>query len=73
MIILISIGGLMHRKTSEVRKKLKKIQIKTSAVCGMCKDRIEEYMAYEKGVKEAELDLETKVLTIKYKTKNQSG
>lgn len=66
LILLIGMSGAYARETE--KKKVKEIEIKTSAVCSMCKDRIEEYMAYEKGVKEAILDLETKVLTIKYKT-----
>ncbi|MEZ0486186.1 heavy-metal-associated domain-containing protein [Fibrella aquatica] len=44
----------------------KEVKIKTSAVCGMCKSRIERNLAFEKGVKEATLDVETKVVTIKY-------
>jgi copper chaperone CopZ len=42
------------------------VKIKTSAVCGMCKDRIEGAMAYEKGVKSATLDLDTKFVTVIY-------
>ncbi|MBC7448003.1 MAG: cation transporter [Hymenobacteraceae bacterium] len=41
-------------------------QILTSAVCGMCKTTLEKAMAYEKGVKAAELDVESKLLTVVY-------
>ena len=41
-------------------------QILTSAVCGMCKTTLEKAMAYEKGVKAAELNVESKMLTIVY-------
>ena len=44
----------------------KEVKIKTSAVCGMCKSRIERNLAFEKGVKEATLDVDTKIVTIKY-------
>lgn len=44
----------------------KEIKIKTSAVCTMCKARIERNLAFEKGVKEATLDVDTKVVTIRY-------
>ncbi len=44
----------------------KEVKIKTSAVCEMCKARIERNLAFEKGVKEATLDVSTKVVTIKY-------
>ena len=43
------------------------VQIQTSAVCKMCKERIEHDMAFEKGVTTVELDMETKILTIVYK------
>lgn len=44
-------------------------KIKTSAVCDMCKETIEKAMAYEKGVKDSKLDVESKVLTVKYDPK----
>jgi periplasmic mercuric ion binding protein len=46
------------------QKKADTVMIKTSAVCGMCKDRIEGGLAFEKGVKSASLDVETKVATV---------
>ena len=48
------------------QKKIDTISIKTSAVCGMCKDRIEGCLAFEKGVKSSTLDVETKIATIVY-------
>jgi periplasmic mercuric ion binding protein len=49
------------------KNNLAELRIKTSAQCEMCKDRIEKAMAFEKGVKNSNLDLETKILTVKYK------
>lgn len=46
------------------------LRIKTSAVCGQCKDRIEQNMAFEKGIKDVSLDLETKIVTIRYNPKS---
>ncbi|GAB3496899.1 hypothetical protein GCM10027341_16370 [Spirosoma knui] len=46
--------------------KEKEVKIKTSAVCGMCKSRIERNLSFEKGVKGADLDVKSKVVTIKY-------
>lgn len=46
--------------------KEKEVKIKTSAICSMCKARIERNLTFEKGVKEADLDVKTKVVTIKY-------
>ncbi|MBC8155262.1 MAG: heavy-metal-associated domain-containing protein [Bacteroidetes bacterium] len=48
---------------------IKAVKIKTSAVCEMCKERIERNLAFEKGVKEANLDVAAKVVTIKYNPK----
>lgn len=41
-------------------------QFKTSAVCDMCKARLEKSLAYEKGVQAAHLDVPSKVLTVTY-------
>lgn len=44
----------------------KQVEIKTSAQCEMCKKRIEDKLNYTKGVKFAELDVTSKVLTVKF-------
>jgi periplasmic mercuric ion binding protein len=46
------------------KKNYEEVQIQTSAVCGMCKERIETNIAYEKGVKKVELNNDTKIVTI---------
>ena len=51
------------------QKKGEELKIKTSAQCGMCKDRIEKVMAYEKGIYESDLNLDDKVLTVRYNLK----
>lgn len=43
------------------------VQLKTSAVCDMCKTRLEKAMAYEKGVQAAVLDVPTQMLTVSYR------
>jgi periplasmic mercuric ion binding protein len=48
----------------KAKKNYEEVQIKTSAVCGMCEERIETNIAYEKGVKKVELDDATKIVTI---------
>ena len=57
-----------NSKLQETERKVDTVEIKTSAVCNMCKERLEHDMAFEKGVKSVELDNETKILTITYKT-----
>nr|WP_295931490.1 heavy metal-associated domain-containing protein [uncultured Dyadobacter sp.] len=44
----------------------KEVKIKTSAICEMCKARIERNLGLSKGVKESNLDLGNKVVTVKY-------
>ena len=44
------------------------VKFKTSAVCDMCKARIEKSLAYEKGVQSATLDVASQMLTVSYRT-----
>jgi len=48
------------------------IKIQTSAVCGMCKDRIEGTLNAIEGVEEARLDLTTKKVKVKFDDSKQS-
>lgn len=59
--------SLMEIKIQESEKKVDTVEIKTSAVCEMCKERLEHDMAFEKGVKSVDLNSESKVLTIIFK------
>ena len=58
----LMVGSLQAQSTQEVK-------IKTSAVCGMCKRAIEKDMAFEKGIKKAELDVKSQILTVAYDPK----
>lgn len=40
------------------------LRIKTSAVCGECKEIIEQYLSFEKGVTSSNLDVESKIVTV---------
>ena len=62
-VLTLSILGFSQTGNTEVLK------VKTSAVCGMCKDRIEKGLAFEKGIKDVVLDVDTKIATITYKPK----
>lgn len=46
-----------------------RIEIQTSAICEMCKEALEYDLAFEKGVKEATLNLDDKVFTVIYNPK----
>ncbi len=45
------------------------LKVKTSAVCGMCKETIEEALAFEKGVKKSNLDGKSQIVTVTYNSK----
>jgi mercuric ion binding protein len=74
---MISILGMMMMAmflinpatAQEKKKNYEEVQIQTSAVCGMCKERIETNLAYEKGVKKVELNEETKIVTVGFDPK----
>ena len=65
MMLLFIFNGTAQ----DTKSRTATINIQTSAVCGMCKDRIEEKLNYTKGVVFAELNLDDKILTVRYKTK----
>jgi copper chaperone CopZ len=66
-ILLLLMAMIVIAPSTFAQKKNSVIEIKTSAVCGMCKDRIEKVLSYEKGVISSTLDLETKIVKIEYK------
>ena len=67
LFLFIFITGLTFGQ-----KKIEEAVIQTSAQCGDCKERIEGKLNYTKGVVFAELDLESKKVTVRYKTKSIS-
>lgn len=48
------------------QEKTAELKVKTSATCDMCKETIEKYVAFEKGVKRITLDVDTKIATVVY-------
>ena len=52
---------------SQEAKKWETIEIKTSAVCGMCQNTIETALLKVSGVKSASLNVPTKVVKVTYK------
>jgi periplasmic mercuric ion binding protein len=62
MMVMVATSAGLYAQT----KKSETLKIKTSAVCDMCKSRLEQGLAYEKGIKDVSLDVDTKVLTVNY-------
>lgn len=48
-------------------KKTDTINIHSSVVCDMCKERVEKGLAYERGIRDVAVDLETKVVTVMFR------
>lgn len=65
-LIVSIIALLMIFKINAQDVTTAELKIKTSAVCDMCKETIEKYMAFEKGIKKSVLDVDSKILTVAY-------
>jgi len=72
VLLIISLLFITAAKAQEQVPAVMQVEIKTSAECGDCKDRIEEKLNYTKGIVFAELDYKTKLLVVKFKTKKIS-
>jgi periplasmic mercuric ion binding protein len=71
-IKLISIAALLILVQSTGYSKLRnteEVEIKTSAQCPMCKESIEEMLTFERGVRHALLDMETKIVAVRYNSR----
>ena len=68
-LIWILLALLSVTASAQIKgKKTATAEIQTSAVCGMCEDLIvQKNVAFEKGVKYAEMDVKTGVLTVNYR------
>ena len=66
--MMMTVYAFAQEQSQELKKGEAEIKIQTSAQCEDCKERIEKNIAFEKGVKDVNLNLEDKVLTVKYKT-----
>ena len=66
-IIFIALLFISCTTLGQKKQNIDTVYIKTSALCGDCKDRIETALNFQKGVKYAELNLETKIATCVYK------
>ena len=68
-IIIIAIFSIL---TMNAWAQKETVKIETSAQCEMCKERIEEEMQFTKGVTDANLDVESQILTITFKSKKSN-
>lgn len=70
MKTILVIAGLLISTMTFAQKapKFQTVKIQTSAQCGECEQRIEDGLNYLPGVKYAELDNDSKIVEVKFKT-----
>ena len=73
ILILIATFSLVslntEAQTSTNNAKYESFDLKVGMTCNACKVNVEKCLAYEKGVKNFDIDLETKKVSIKYNPK----
>ena len=70
--LMIIAATVFMANVTFAQKGIETVKIQTSAVCDMCKETIEKQLAFTKGVTAADLDLETFVVTVSFKSKKTS-
>jgi len=71
VIVLLSlISSCATSKSGETKKPTAFIQ--TNAQCGDCKERIEGVLNFEKGINYSNMDLDSKIVEVKYNTNKTS-
>lgn len=68
-LLALALLMLTTISVSAQAKQEEQVQIKTSAVCKMCKATIEKSLAYERGIKSAVLDVPTQMVIVTYNSK----
>jgi copper chaperone CopZ len=71
--VIFSVAFVLIATFSFGQKGVEEVKFETSAKCGMCKSRIERDLGLTKGIQSAELNLDDKVVTVRYKTKKTSA
>jgi copper chaperone CopZ len=66
--LVIAIIATLSINAAQAQKSIETVEIQTSAVCDMCKETIEQQLAFTKGVTAADLSVKTGVVTVSYKT-----
>lgn len=65
LALMISIGAFAQKEQIKAAKG-NQVEIQTSAICAMCQHAIEYDLTFAKGIKNAELNLDNKVVTVVY-------
>ena len=65
-VTLLSVLLIVASISLQAKPSIKKVSIKTSAVCGMCKSKIEGALSKQEGVVKSSLSDKTKIVLVKY-------
>lgn len=65
--------ALLIAGVTSAQKSTQHLDIKSSTVCDMCKQTIENDLIYEKGVKKVQVDLATSTVHIEYDARKNSA
>lgn len=68
LMCISSLASLAQKEPVKVKDGFK-IEIQTSAICEMCQYTLEKDLTFEKGVKEAMLNLDDKVMSVVFNPK----
>lgn len=71
--LVFMLGMLVFNASAQKAKTSEQVEIKTSAICGMCKKRIERDLGLSKGIESVNLNLDNKVVTVKYDPKKTNS
>jgi copper chaperone CopZ len=66
LFVVFAVLFIQVARAQEKKAKFETVVIRTSAECGDCEERIANMLNYTKGVKFSELDVESKMLTVKF-------
>jgi copper chaperone CopZ len=70
LVLFLAVTTTAQQAQDTTKKQgVQELRIKTSAVCDMCKETLEKAMAFERGVKSSNLDVESKMLSVQYDPK----
>ena len=64
-LLMVALFGFIV-SSAKADQNLSEVKIKTSAHCSMCKTKIEKALLKTKGVKQSDVNLDDKMVTVKY-------
>ncbi|MBV6643927.1 MAG: cation transporter [Cyclobacteriaceae bacterium] len=71
--LLLTIMCFLSLVAMAQKKEAQQVAIQTSAICEMCKEKIEYELTFAKGIKFVELDLDSKIVTVEFNQKKTSA